>query len=302
MKTLACEQCSQVGPMNAMFAAFDRALCESCADKEVAAQGKEIPAGSIARLLDPTICSRCAHDNGAADLEAVGGRPMCHECTALLRNRPFPSWLVNAAIGLVLLAALSLLRNQRYIGGYLKVRRARRAAAQGDLGAAAQAMEDASRLIPEVKLDGLASFYRGAALLQQDRATDALPFLTKAKAAAPGVATIERMVVMAEQGAAFDAKDYDRFLDKSQELAKQDPKDAFAEGSVASAYACKYALTGSEEFRTQSLARLERAKALSTADPARFEEYAARIRFRLETREIISKAEYDKRFPHGWTR
>src|SRR5262245_32875735 len=303
MKTLACEECSQVGSMNTMFVAFGRALCEPCADKELAGQGtKQIPAGSVARVIDPTICRGCARDNGSTDLETVGGRPVCHDCGELFRNRPFPPWLINAAIGLALLAVLSVVWNQRYVAGYLKVRRANRAMRQGDVSGAAQWMEDASRLIPEAKLEGAAAFYRGAYLMQQDRSAEALAFLMKAKAATPGVEAIEHAVALAEQGAAFDAKDYDTFLAKSQEMSKRDPKDAFAVAGVASAYACKYAVTGSEEFRTQSLAHLDKARAMSGADPAQFKDYEERIRYRLETREIINKAEYDKRFPQGRTR
>src|SRR5262249_39705639 len=209
---------------------------------------------------------------------------------------------INAAIGLVVMAVLSVVWNQRYVGGYLEGRRANRAMRQGDWSGAAQWMEGASRLIPEAKLEGAAAVFRRAALLPPDPPAEALPFLMKAKAATPGIEAIENAVALAEQGVAFDAKDYDTFLAKSQEMSNRHPKDAFAVAGVASAYACKYAVTGSEAFRTQSLALLDKARALSRVDPARFKEYEERIRYRLETREIIDKAEYDKRFPQGRTR
>ena len=46
---------------------------------------------------------------------------------------------------------------------------------------------------------------------------------------------------MAESGIAFDKKDYDAFLTKAEEIAALAPEEPSAIGSVASAYACKYA-------------------------------------------------------------
>jgi len=96
-------------------------------------------------------------------------------------------------------------------------------------------------------------------------------------------------------GAAFDRKDYDGFLAKSQELLKTTPNDASAYAAVASAFACKYAVSGNEEFRTASLENLAKAKAMN-GSPS-LPEYVARIEYRLATREILSRSEYERRFP-----
>ena len=71
---------------------------------------------------------------------------------------------------------------------------------------------------------------------------------------------------------------------------------------VASAYACKFAVTGDEQFKLLSLNFLQKAKTLSLQQGslADFETYEDRILHRIETREIISADEFNKKFPNGW--
>ena len=99
--------------------------------------------------------------------------------------------------------------------------------------------------------------------------------------------------------AAFQAKDYPRFLAVTEESARRRPESFVAQGMLASALAAQYAATGEAAFRTRALEALDKAKALSERTPgalALYEEYQARIHHRLDTREIIDRAEYDRRF------
>ena len=68
---------------------------------------------------------------------------------------------------------------------------------------------------------------------------------------------------------------------------------------MASAYACKYAVTGDEQFKEESLKKLEEARSVAGNNEV-FEEYQQRILHRLYTREIIKRDEFIKRFPNGW--
>jgi hypothetical protein len=102
-----------------------------------------------------------------------------------------------------------------------------------------------------------------------------------------------------ESGVAFNHKDYDAFLRISKDLMNRFPSDAMAVGGVASALACKYAVTGDPSYRQQAEEMLEKARLLAQASPeqvAHFEEYSERIHYRLQSREIIDKPEYDRRF------
>jgi hypothetical protein len=102
-----------------------------------------------------------------------------------------------------------------------------------------------------------------------------------------------------EGGVAFDHKDYDGFLRMYQAAWERHPEDSHLAGGVASALACKYAVTGDPEYRKQAEQMLEKARVLAQRSPeekADFEEYAERTRYRLESRVIIDKPEYDRRF------
>jgi hypothetical protein len=99
-------------------------------------------------------------------------------------------------------------------------------------------------------------------------------------------------------GAAFEHKDYDKFVTSSRAAMTKMPEDPRVVAGVASALACKYAVSGNPEFRSGAEELLEKAKALTkdAEGQADYEEYAERIRHRLDTREIIEKEEYDRRY------
>jgi hypothetical protein len=106
-------------------------------------------------------------------------------------------------------------------------------------------------------------------------------------------------------GTAFDRKDYDGFLRLTRAVMDKIPDDPAAVAGVASALACKYAVTGDPELRQQAEQMLDKAQALAQQSPqskAGFDEYSERIRYRLQTRDIIDKEEYDRRFRQKATR
>jgi hypothetical protein len=99
----------------------------------------------------------------------------------------------------------------------------------------------------------------------------------------------------AEIANAFDTRDYEAFLVWARRQEERHPKSAYAAAQVASALACKYAVTGEERYRRDSLAQMDKARTLDDKT-ANLTEYEERIRHRLDTREIIDKKEYDNRF------
>ncbi len=104
-----------------------------------------------------------------------------------------------------------------------------------------------------------------------------------------------------EGSAAFERKDYDRFLAVAEKASKEHSDSPQFAAMLASALACKYAVTGNEEYRKRAEAMLGKARDLATplsptepkADLAGWEE---RTRYRLKSREIIEPEEYDRRF------
>ncbi|HWR16974.1 MAG TPA: hypothetical protein VN577_19250 [Terriglobales bacterium] len=100
-----------------------------------------------------------------------------------------------------------------------------------------------------------------------------------------------------EVGLAFDHKDYDKFLSLAQESYRTKP-DSMSTAQVASALACKYAVTGEPQFRTDAEQMLAKARDLATDDTqtTEYQEYYERIMHRLDSREIISREEYNRKY------
>jgi hypothetical protein len=99
--------------------------------------------------------------------------------------------------------------------------------------------------------------------------------------------------------AAFYAKNYDKALAANEALWRRNPKSSGAIAGVASALACKYAVTGDEEFRRKAEEFISQARAATENRPQAKQEFLSfeeRMRHRLQTRLILSPEEYEARF------
>jgi hypothetical protein len=145
---------------------------------------------------------------------------------------------------------------------------------------------------------------KAAKLEDQDgHAAEAAKLMHEAAAQYPQAAGLVFGAEMFDAGAAFERKDYDTFLAIAQKQWKENPGSETA-ASVASALACKYAATSDPTYKTQSENMLQESERRNSQDPEAkkaFQEYAERIRYRLESRQIISKSEYDRRFRNTQT-
>ena len=142
----------------------------------------------------------------------------------------------------------------------------------------------------------------GKLVLQPGKEEEAAQLMHQAAAAypeAPGLADAAREY---DEGVAFIHKDYDQFLAITQKLWDAHPDSAAYSGEMASALACKYAVTGDAVWRERAEGMLAKSRQLLQSHPEAlkaYQEYAERIRYRLDSREIIDKAEYDRRFRAG---
>jgi tetratricopeptide (TPR) repeat protein len=233
----------------------------------------------------------------------LAGHPVCAGCDSKLRNRPYPGWLKLALAALVGLAFFSFGWNWRFMAALRELNQMRRALLASDFDKAADLAESAARHVPkDTALAGIAKFNRGLAFLSKGQSSEAVNYLRKARQSAGDakVDLIDRTLLQAEAGAAFDAKNYDEFLAKSKALVAQTPDDAQSVAMVASAYACKYAVTGAEEHHREALKNVDKASQLSPSNEPQLAEYRHRILYRLDTREIISRDEFKRRFPNGY--
>jgi len=303
MREVSCAACQAKAPMNEAFSLADRHFCQPCLEKFLAEPDADTKAGEIVRLLDPTVCANCGADEGDREWPELAGMPTCTSCETFFRNRPYPKWLKIAFVVFLVVAVGAFIYNLRFFLGYVAILRAQDAMDAGDLKGAAHWHASAARRLPEIpELTAISDFFHAQELLTENKNEEALQLLNQAKPKAPPdwQAMFMHMERAAKIGVAFDSKDYDKFLELSQEAAQSSPEDPMAVLSVASAYACKHAESGSEQDRERCLTALERAKLLASDAPEQIATYENRIQHRLETREVISGEEFAKRFPNGW--
>jgi hypothetical protein len=138
-----------------------------------------------------------------------------------------------------------------------------------------------------------------AKLAQADRTAVGLRLMDEAAREYPQSRYLAVGVLTLKTGAAYERKDYDAMLAASRKALALMPDHPRLLSSVASALACKFAVTGDSAFHVEAEQLLMRAEPLAVVSPeekASFDEYAERIRYRLRARVIIDKAEYDRRF------
>ena len=303
MRDESCRRCGQVFPIGQTFVVYGTVLCEACGNQALAERpGKPRP-GDVVRQFDPTVCHKCKTDGGSTEFSRVAGMPVCPDCEHALRHRPFPLWIKASFVALVWLAICSFWYNWRFFAGFVEMRRAYRAVAQGKLAEAVPLMSSAARHVPESReLHTMADFFNALQLLGDDRPVDALPLLQRSVGQLPAGSEIrlaaERYLNYAESGAAFEKHDYDAFLERQNEALRRWPDDPATIAGVASAHACKYAVSGDVLQKQQALHYLDLATQKDKGPQVA--EYRQRILHRLQSREIIEKEEFDRRFPHGW--
>jgi len=115
---------------------------------------------------------------------------------------------------------------------------------------------------------------------------------------APGLAELAEYL---DEGAAFERQDYETFLLIAQKQWKDYPSSRTA-AAVASGLACKWAILGDPAYKQQAEEMLEKARQLATNGPDEqraLQDYTERIRYRLDSREIIGNNEYNRRFRSG---
>jgi tetratricopeptide (TPR) repeat protein len=145
----------------------------------------------------------------------------------------------------------------------------------------------------------LADLQRGRKLSAAGKDAEALAAVTSAHEKFPESRKIHLIYLTLTASRAFDEKRWDDMLAASEEAARLEPESAQVQRGLASALACKYAVTGDRAYAQRAREALLKARALCKADEpclGDLAEHRERIEFRLLTRKIIDKAEFDRRF------
>ncbi len=262
----------------------------------------ETPPEETTSKTDPETCESCGGSNGGVPFRKLAGANLCYRCETFFRYRPFPSWIKISFAALLALVVASLIMNARFIQAYREMGQAVDLLASGDFKQSSVLLASAAGHVPEdSSLRVMAVYTEGLQLLSEDKNDQALKNLKYCENRLPVSYHVDLLILRAEMGAAFDSKDYDRFLAAAKSLAAKSPDDPLSQAALSSAYACKFAQTGDEELEKQSLECLQKARAKSKNDAA-LKDYEQRILHRLQSREVISGDEFKRRFPNGWNR
>ena len=146
---------------------------------------------------------------------------------------------------------------------------------------ATKLFEEATKLDEAEKYDAASqAYHEAAALLPED------PALAEAVDEADALAALHR-------------KDYNALLAISERGWKGHPESSDYAALLANALAYKYAVTGDPAVRTRADEMLEKARQLAASSPEAMQRYnklEERIRYRLKSRQIIDRKEYNRRF------
>jgi len=302
MRNIKCDDCGQTFPLSETFKITEKVSCKTCAEKLLKSR-KDITNEQIQRQYDPTVCANCGKDNGDWEMKKMAGLPTCEQCMTFFRNRPYPLWIKMALAGLAAIVVFSFAWNWRFIQAYTELRNFKAALLARDSEKATQSSRAAAEKVPEAKwLSAMASYFEAMQLIKEDKPAEALKLLNSCKADLPSTLTADELILLAETGVAFDNKDYEKFLLLAIQSSEKHPDSPKVLAQVASAYACKYAVTDDEQFKQKSLDFLQKARTLTEKQGGldKFAEYENRILYRIETRNIISREEFKNKFPNGW--
>ena len=282
-----------MSPTAEAYSAGGVVLCRGCAALRMADPLSPIPTDAVNLLSDPTICSDCHKDNGDNELPRHDGRALCRDCRSHRKRVQFP-WLMRAAcLACVVLGVWGICRSipralaiHAYCVGI-------KAFQQDDYWLAAESLHKAVRQMPEdSNFQDLEAFYRGHACYADDDAKGAVLWFKKSFAVNPQSQETEVMLRRAERKVAFEAKDFTAYFRASQALLEADEHSASSVQAMATAWACRYVLTGKEEFREKALACLKEARELGATDQDDANWVEAWVQQMLDRRSILSFREF----------
>jgi len=301
MRYKKCEICGKRSPQNETVSVDDVLHCNDCFE-HVYEEKELLNDKKVIRDQDPTVCSNCNHDYGSEELSKLSVYPVCPVCKKAIDQRVFPNWVKAFIAGTVLVIAIGFVWNLRFFRAYSDIREANANYAIADYTNAHKMMFRAVNEVPELEdIKVMAFYFRGLDLLVKDSCTAALSIFEKYQHQIPADVNMKSLIVQARIGSCYEKKDYQGFLNASLENLAQDSTLAMSWAGVASAYSCLYVNTNNEDYKTKTNSYLHKAQSLDTANVA-LKDYVNMIEYRIYSKRVVSREEFQKQFPKGWSK
>jgi len=119
----------------------------------------------------------------------------------------------------------------------------------------------------EEAFEDLEAFYHGHVCLDEGKPAEAARWFQVSLNLDPNSKETAYMLLVAQRHAAFQSGKYEEYFRTSESLLELDGRTTQALLGMAPAWACRFALTGKEEYRQQALACLKEARTAGGADP-----------------------------------
>ncbi|MHB9142473.1 MAG: hypothetical protein ACYC25_11410 [Paludibacter sp.] len=301
MRYKKCEICGKKSEQNDTVIVEDTLYCNGCFEN-VFEEKELLNDKKVIREIDPTVCYNCKNDNGSEELSKLSVYPICPECKKAIDKRVLPDWVKLFIAGTVAVIIFGFLWNLRFFKAYEHIHAANTNYVIGNYENASRFMSLAVDEVPEVDdIKVMAGFFKGIDLLAKDSCTEALLLFEKYKQAIPTKVNLNWFIIQARAGSCFNNKDYKGFLYACNEYLAIDSTQAQSWAGVASAYSCLYVDTKNEDYKIQTIAFLTKAKSLDSISTV-MKEYLNLIEYRIYSKQIITREEFKKQFPTGWSK
>ena len=302
MKHVVCNVCSNKDiPITDSIKIDNKIYCIPCANNNFPDEAS-LKDKLVEKENDPTICSSCHQDFGSLVLNKISTYPICETCETKIKNKTFPVWVKGFCITVIAIVITGFMWNWKYYQAYKDIKLSSQYLNNGDYTKATAFMTSASSKVPEAQdLEAMSQYLHGMELLSKDKSAEALVEFNKCNDVLSADYNISTLIIHAKIGVTFDNKDYDGFLEATKESLTQDTTNALSLSSVASAYACIYADKSKEDAKQNALQYLAKARAIDDTS-AEMRSYYNMIEYRIDSKKIIKREEFNKQFPNGWAK
>jgi hypothetical protein len=302
MRNVKCDKCEILDiPTNESIKVNQKVYCLKCFESEFP-EKHHLEGKNVENQFDPTICSFCSKDNQHTEFNTISNYPICMECEIDVKNRAFPTWVKAFLTLLGFIIIFSFFWNWKFYSAYKDIEASNNYAGNGDYAKASSLMKSVCETVPEVEdVKFLHAYYNGIDLLSKDKSSEALQEFYRCKGKFPEDYKVDALFIQAKIGDSFDRKKYGEFLIASKENLAIDSTLSSSWQSIASAYACLYAENGQDSSKLLANKCLIKSKLIDSISKDS-KEYCNMIEYRIDSRKIIRREDFLKKFPNGWTK